>query len=273
MMSQIIVGVDFSNSSLTALRLAIDVANRTGANVLIAWVKTKDINVEDAQEALQHIVNENEKKLNGKKLSYEILEGRVYQAFTSLAKRDNPDLIVRGAHGDGGYDDKYAGQNTYKIAAEINYPVLTVRETFNFDKHLERIILPIDSSRDTRQKVPWTIEFAKMFPLSTICVLGVQTTNVKTVRDEVVGYVKSVETFLTKHELPHTVEYVDAENNTTSIIEYAKNMNADLIVVMTEQEKTISNMLFLGPYSQQMINLSPLPVLIVPAVQLHGAAK
>ncbi|MDD2288797.1 MAG: universal stress protein, partial [Bacteroidales bacterium] len=86
-MSQIIVGVDFSNSSLTALRLAIDVANRTGANVLIAWVKTKDINVEDAQEALQHIVNENEKKLNGKKLSYEILEGRVYQAFTSLAKR------------------------------------------------------------------------------------------------------------------------------------------------------------------------------------------
>ena len=50
-------------------------------------------------------------------------------------------------------------------------------------------------------------------------------------------------------------------------------MNADLIVVMTEQEKTISNMLFLGPYSQQMIILSPLPVLIVPAVQLHGAAK
>src|SRR5690554_2737607 len=273
MMSQIIVGVDFSNSSLTALRLAIDVANRTGANVLIAWVKTKDINVEDAQEALQHIVNENEKKLNGKKLSYEILEGRVYQALTSLAKRDNPDLIVIGAHGDGGYDDKYAGQNTYKIAAEINYPVLTVRETFNFDKHLERIILPIDSSRDTRQKVPWTIEFAKMFPLSTICVLGVQTTNVKIVRDEVVGYVRSVESFLKEHNMKYTTSYVDADNVTTATLDYAKSIDADLIVIMTEQEKTISNFFFLGPYAQQMLNLSPFPVLTVPPTQLHGAAR
>ena len=112
-----------------------------------------------------------------------------------------------------------------------------------------------------------------MFPQSHICVLGVQTTNVKTVRNEVRGYVNSVETFLTKHNLPYTTEYLDAENITTSTIEYAKSINADLIVVMSEQEKTISNMLFLGPYSQQMINLSPFPVLIVPVVQLHGAAK
>ncbi|MBP6429419.1 MAG: universal stress protein [Bacteroidales bacterium] len=273
MMSQIIVGIDFSNSSMVALRLAVDIANRTGADILLAWVENKEIDIEEAQKELHEIALSYTPKLNGKKISYIVCKGRVYQAMANLAKSENPDLIVIGAHGRGGFDEKYAGQNTFKIVTECETPVLIIRETFNFDKHLEKIILPIDSSRDTRQKVPWTIEFAKMFPKSHICVLGVQTTRVQTVRNEVVGYVKSVETFLTKHELPHTVEYVDAENNTTSIIEYAKNMNADLIVVMTEQEKTISNMLFLGPYSQQMINLSPLPVLIVPAVQLHGAAK
>ena len=273
MMSQIIVGIDFSNSSMVALRLAVDIANRTGAVILMAWVETKEIQKEDAQKELHKLADEYNPKLNGKKISYIICEGKVYQAVAKLAKTEKPDLIVIGSHGKGGFDEKYAGQNTFKIVVECNTPVLIIRETFNFDKHLEKIVLPIDSSRDTRQKVPWTIEFAKMFPQSHICVLGVQTTNVKTVRNEVRGYVNSVETFLTKHNLPYTTEYLDAENITTSTIEYAKSINADLIVVMSEQEKTISNMLFLGPYSQQMINLSPFPVLIVPVVQLHGAAK
>lgn len=273
MMSQIIVGIDFSNSSLVALKLAVDIANRTGADILMTWVETKEMTKEEAQEELHKIANEYTPKLNGKNISYIICTGKVYQAISNLAKSEKPDLIVIGAHGRGGFDEKYAGQNTFKIVTECNFPVLIIRETFNFDKNLEKIVLPIDSSRDTRQKVPWTIEFAKMFPQSHICVLGVQTTHIKTVRNEVRGYVTSVETFLTKHKLPFTTDYVDAENITISTIDYARNINADLIVVMTEQEKTITNMLFLGPYSQQMINLSPFPVLIVPAVQLHGAAK
>lgn len=273
MMSQIIVGIDFSNSSLVALRLAVDIANRTGADILMTWIETNEIDKEDAKNELHRIATEYTPKLNGKNISYIISKGKVYQGIANLAKSEKPDLIVIGAHGKGGFDEKYAGQNAFKIVTESYCPVLTIRETFNFDKPLEKIILPIDSSRDTRQKVPWTIEFAKMFPFSHICVLGIQTTHVKTVRDEVRGYVKSVETFLTKHNLPYTTEFVDSENITISTLEYANSINADLIVVMTEQEKTLTNMLFLGPYSQQMLNLSPFPVLTVPSTQLHGAAR
>lgn len=273
MMSQIIVGIDFSDTSLVALRLAVDIANRTGADILLAWIETREIDKEEAQKQLHNLSTEYSPKLYGKKISYIICSGKVYKGMAALAEAENPDLIVIGAHGRGGLDEKYAGQNTFKIVTEVNTPVLIVRESFNFDKHLEKIILPIDSSRDTRQKVPWTIEFAKMFPKSEINVLGIQTTNVKAVRNDVVSYVNSVEQFLNKHELPHTTDYIDGENITTSTLEYADKIGADMIVVMVEQEKTITNMLFLGPYSQQMINLSKYPVLIVPATQLHGAAK
>ncbi len=241
-MSQIIVGIDFSTSSLIALKLAVDIANRTGADILMAWVETKEKDLEEAKQELNKLATDYKSKLNGKNISYIICQGKVYQAIA-------------------------------KLVIECASPVLIVRETFNFDKHLEKIILPIDSSRDTRQKVPWTIEFAKMFPQSHICILGVQTSNIKSVRNEVRGFVLSVEKFLTQHKLPFTTEFVDTENITTATLDYAKNINADLIVTMVEQEKTITNFLFLGPYSQQMINLSPFPVLIIPNVQLHGAAK
>jgi nucleotide-binding universal stress UspA family protein len=273
MMSQIIVGIDFSSSSMTALRLAIDIANRTGADILMAWVENNEKNVDEAKEELNQLAIENKSKLGGKSISYITCTGKVYQAMAKLVKDENPDLLVIGAHGKGGYDEKYAGQNAFKMIIECNAPVLVVRETFNFDKHLEKLVLPIDSSRDTRQKVPWTIEFAKMFPQSSICILGVQTSNVKTVRSDVMSYVASVEKFLTQHALPFTTDFVDTENVALATIEYSKSINADLIVTMVEQEKTISNFFFLGPYLQQMINQSPFPVLIVPNVQLHGAAK
>lgn len=42
MRREIIVGIDFSNTSLTALCLSIDIANRTDSNVLMLWVKTAE---------------------------------------------------------------------------------------------------------------------------------------------------------------------------------------------------------------------------------------
>jgi nucleotide-binding universal stress UspA family protein len=272
-MKQIIVGIDFSNSSLVALRLAIDIANRTGADILMLWVQTKEMDKDEAEQKLILLAKENEGNLNGKNISYIISQGKVYQAMSNLSKLENPDLIVIGAHGKGGYDEKYAGQNAFKVVTESNIPVLIVRENFNFNKNLEKIVLPIDSTKDTRQKVPWTIEFAKMFPHSQVNILGVQTSTIPDIRHDVVSYVLSVDNFLTQHNVAHTEHYVNSRNITDSTIEYAKEINADLIVITTEQEKTLNNLFFLGPYAQQMINLSPFPVLVVPIKQLHGAAK
>jgi nucleotide-binding universal stress UspA family protein len=44
-------------------------------------------------------------------------------------------------------------------------------------------------------------------------------------------------------------------------------VDADLIAIMTEQETTTAN-IFLGPYAQQMVNHSPIPVLSMRAKEL-----
>ena len=52
------------------------------------------------------------------------------------------------------------------------------------------------------------------------------------------------------------------KNVTTATLEYAEEVGADLIAIMTEQEKSLTS-LFLGTYAQQMINESKIPVLTV----------
>ena len=49
-------------------------------------------------------------------------------------------------------------------------------------------------------------------------------------------------------------------NITELAIDYAKKVNADLIAIMTEQTQSAKNII-LGPYAQQMVNHSPIPVI------------
>jgi nucleotide-binding universal stress UspA family protein len=55
---------------------------------------------------------------------------------------------------------------------------------------------------------------------------------------------------------------LEANNLTTSTIEYAQKIGANLISIMTDQEKATKNLL-MGPFASQMVNHSPMPVLSI----------
>jgi len=142
---------------------------------------------------------------------------------------------------------------------------------FNFKKKLEKIILPIDSSTDTRQKVPFACRMAKYFG-AEIYIVGLYTTTLKAIRRKVDTYVEQVEKYLNENQVKHITNFLEADNTTTTTIEYAQKNNADLIVIMTEQEKTAANF-WLGPYAQQMVNNSPIPVLSIQPIEINNAAR
>jgi hypothetical protein len=54
---------------------------------------------------------------------------------------------------------------------------------------------------------------------------------------------------------------------TDATIDYANKVDANLIIIMTEQVSSPSN-LILGPYSLQMISRSPMPVMSVQPKEL-----
>ncbi len=274
MAKEIIVGIDFSNASLSALRLGVDIAKRTNSDILMLWVQTAEKDPVEAENTLKELSSSFVSALGENKISYQIAQGsKVHKTINKVVHERNPYMLVVGTNGNSGFDERFAGANAFKTLSDCPVPVLLLRENFNFNKPLENIILPIDSTPDTRQKVPWTLEFARMFPNTCIRVLGLQSYSGKTIRGEVEGYVDSVETWLKQKGLKYTVEMRDSDNSTLTTLDYAKEVGADLIVIMTEQEKTLSNLFFLGPYAQQMINLSPYPVLTIAPKEINGAGR
>ncbi len=271
-MNNVIVGFDFSTGSANAVDLAIDIANRWHSDIRLVYVKEKDedetpirAEIERRNAGVAHL-------LKGIKLEYVIREGKVHEELCKQAEEDDALMIVVGTNGMSGYEKNWIGKNTYRTITEAKVPVLSVREGFNFNKALERIVVPIDSTSETRQKVPFAARMAKTFG-STIHVLGLYTSDSKDIQYLVNGYVDQVRKYLEKYDVAHKVDIIDAHKNlTVSTLEYADQIQADLIVIMTEQEKNLSSWL-IGNYAQQMLHLSTHPILSLQPEQIGSQSR
>ncbi len=261
-MNKVVVGFDFSSGSAYAVDLAINIANRWHSDIRLVYVKEKK---EDEAPIRAEIERRNEgvaNLLQDIKLEYVIREGNPAEQLAAQAKQDNASLLVVGTHGMSGMKRNMLGTNTHRIIEVSPVPVLIIREDFNFNKALETIVVPLDSSDDTRQKVAEAALFARTFG-STIHLLGLYTSTFPDIRRTVNNYVKMVERHLEGQEINFETKYLEVEKNVTvSTLEYANEVKADLIAIMTEQEKSFSS-LFLGTYAQQMVNESTIPVLTV----------
>lgn len=272
-MENIVVGFDFSSGSANAVDLAIDIANRWHADIHLVYVKERNedeapirAEIEQRIEAVRHL-------FKGIDMLYFIREGKVPSELAAQAEADNSTMIIVGTHGMSGLKkSRIIGINTYHTITEAKVPVLSVMEDYDFNKQLENIVLPIDSTANTRQKANIAEKFAQAFG-STVHILGLHTSDTKDIQALVKNYAHQVGKHLAAREIRYTTKFVDAHKNITqSTLDYAAESKADMIVIMTEQEKSFSNLL-MGSFAQQMLNNSTIPVLSVQPKQINTESK
>lgn len=272
-MKSFLVAVDFSNCSVNALMHAAQLAYFTNSRLEMIWVnnplKTRVNVVDYASTGLinemniqfKRLADELQAKYIGLKVDYLIREGKVYKEIGLQAEESKSQLIIAGTHGRTGFEMLWIGSNVYRIVSTAPCPVLTVRAGVNVSDRFNTIILPIDSTIETREKVTITAEIAKTTHAKVI-VLKLYSTDMIEVKDSVDIYADQAVDYLREEGVEVEMDEARASNLTDTTIEYAKKVDANLIVIMTEQEKKVTNFL-IGNFAQQMMNNSPLPVLSV----------
>ncbi len=269
-MSNIVVGIDFSKSSIKAFEYALGIASVTGLDIKLVYVRKKrDVDTilpegskskpTSVEKGFEKLINKHENSVPGN-ITYRILTGRIYEEITNLAKYTESWLIIAGAHGMSGFEEFWVGNNATKIITHSNKPVISVKKNYNIKaKPVEKIIIPIDSTFETIQKIPFTIEFAKHFK-AQINVLSLYSSKIKNIEERVDSNTKEALSLVIKSGLRYINEKAVTDNITKTTIDYAEKRNADMISIMTEQEFS-SQTVLMGTYAQQMVNLSPIPVL------------
>jgi nucleotide-binding universal stress UspA family protein len=272
-MNEILVGFDFSESAKNALDHAVSMAEKFKSHLLLVWVEDKDsirqLGLKNEADIPQHIQTRFQELIAGyvhqipaSRIEIEIRKGIVYKEIVAAAHEKQVDLIVVGAHGVSGLRRFFMGDNANHIIAEAKCPVLSIRENRDSTRELKTIVVPIDSSLDTRQKVPLAARFAYLFD-AEIHILGIYFSEVGILRKRVNSYVEQTEAFFEKSGIQKiTISYTKSDNGARTIMNYANKVNAGLIVTMIETESQSMDW-WLGSQGQQMVNQATAPILSI----------
>jgi nucleotide-binding universal stress UspA family protein len=271
-MSKIVVAIDFSDCSINAFLHALSIAQHTKSDMVLVWVQKAATQVDkfekesndptkEVEKAFEDLIGKYQPELPGNKISWKIKTGKVYSEIPKEAKTSKAFLVVSGTHGASGFEHFWIGSNANRIVSACNCPVITIRGGINIKRPLKKIVMSIDSTQETRQKASFTGMLAKAHD-ADIFILKLYSTRMKEVRQNVDLYGSQVERFFTQEGVRFNTKTVVTESVPASIIDYGKEIDANLISIMTEQESTTST-LWLGPYAQQIVNQSPIPVLSI----------
>lgn len=276
-MKRILVPIDFSENSIRALEYAIDLCNKLSCELIMMYVektenllipfvpkkKTDDVaySAEEYFERIYDRYRDDYKVVDGK-FEYKVRQGVVYKEIVNQAKYGDADFIIMGAHGASGFEEFFIGSNAFKVVSHSKCPVLTYQRSCRKDRN-NIIVVPIDASVETRSKIPLVAKLAIQGSYE-VHMIGVHETNDSTVAAKVNSYMDQSVSYLENEGVNITIKKeLLGENNAKTAMDYADEVNAEILIVMKEQTSSYSNV-FVGSYTQQMVNYSTVPLLCVP---------
>ncbi|MCH8905317.1 MAG: universal stress protein [Bacteroidetes bacterium] len=277
LISKILVPIDFSEESMNALTYASYIAKKLKAEITILHVlESYEHNTAIGKKTLNDIIKrgvktklddivKNDNNLTGVKTKVMHKTGKIYKEIDDVAVHGIFGLIVMGTHGASGIKNLkrvMLGTNAYRVIHSSPCPVITIRKGKKYPK-FENIVLPVDITKETRYKIRFAIEWARIFG-STINVVSVSRFIEEFFVDlgKLRFQLKDVENKIKAADIPCTTKMIRHNDIADSILKYSKKLNADLTIIMTRQERKWDDFI-VGSSAKHVIDNSQTPVLSV----------
>lgn len=276
-MKKILVPVDFSETSVLAIEVAVKIANRLKSNIQLMHVRTgKRYHPEFARENVETLmtdaaINDMERLVAINKetylvkdgvFDYKIREGNVVREIRNQAHYNDSDLIVAGTHGMSGFEDRWLGSNAYRLISNAPCPVLAVRENMEFHDE-QKILLPIDLEQVSRRIVPQVVSFAQSIN-AKILVVGITPKSRWLIPGKVNSYVHQVEKYMMKFpDIEVEFSTKDTANDPMELLELAHLKEVTLIALAIKKGANPFESIF-SPFTNELLNVSDLPIFAVP---------
>jgi nucleotide-binding universal stress UspA family protein len=273
---KILVPVDFSETGMLALEHAAFLARLVKAEITLLHVMPLTqyyfeipepvMQLEHREEMQQMIEEKLTETAKNIRAEYGIMprtlssRGRVAAEIVEFAREEQSDLIIMGTHGAKGFEEFFIGSNAERVVSIAPCPVITV-QTHAKSIGFTNIVLPIDRHAHSREKVEPAIQLAKIYD-ARLHIVGLleneedhEYDKLQIVLDQVQHAVEHAHLRFSRHTLK-------GDNLAAEALKFGASVDADLIIIMTEQESKLTG-IFLGAVARQIVNHSRIPVLSI----------
>ena len=271
-MKRILVPIDFSVQAERAIEAAAQIANYIGAHIYLLHMVDLPANETDmddhgdasgpAKMLFLRKIHEkfeemmNSKILDGLTVHEEIRFHKTFSGIIDYSKELKIDLIVMGSQGATGIKEMFIGSNTEKVVRHSDVPVLVVKKGMK-KTGLTKFVFASNFSDEIKPAFGRFLEFASLFG-ANVHLLFVNTIhNFESTKKTS----KRLREFVEGFDMP---EYtLNIFNDTTieqGILNFSKDLDADLIALNTHQRSGLSSM-FNESISEDLVNHALKPVI------------
>lgn len=265
----ILVPTDFSVASNFAIDHAVEIAKLFDNEITLLYVieesffksvfggsMEKSLMMETINTKLNEKADQIRAKFPEMTVNAMIREGKVFKQILEVSKTLACDSIVMGFNGVNSME-KFMGSTTTRVIKSSEVPVVIVKDVKTSVKY-EKIVLPIDLTKESRQKVDWAVHLAERYGSEIHVIMEVESDEF--LMNKVKANLNQVESILAKHGVKYVAKLLDdekyPENFGRDIIKYSEEVDADLIMIMTQKETGVGSYLGLGSFARHIIHES-----------------
>ncbi len=256
----ILVPTDFSKAADTAINHAATLAAVSGDEVRLLHIVNSDTKtkLKKAGESLDDLNAKMDAQVADIKAKYgvkadsHLREGTIFTTIGEVAEEIGARLLVMGTHGVIGLQH-ITGAWAVKVITSSPVPVIIVQKK-DLAKHgYKTMVLPIDSSRETKQKVIHSVSMAKHFDSEVKLFASYES-------DEFLDNARNAniawaENMFKKNGVKYSVEHSGKSGGLAkNCIKYASQVNADLLVILTDDSEISVSGFVLGADHEKVIN-------------------
>ncbi len=280
----LLLPTDFSELSYNALSTAIDMCKRHQATLHLLHVVENRFLIapREAYNAAVYLIPELEKTAAGRLKDLEerikskhLIKVQTHMEFNNpsdaireMAIKIGCDLIIMGTHGASGFREFFIGSNAYSVIKNTNIPVLTIPGKKKI-KEFKKILFPIRASGGILGKYEF-IEPIIEKNNSELIILGLSLSSEIYNPGKKKAEIMELGRRLGIHDTSFKSQFFVCSNYAKKVLEIARKEKADLIVINASLDYKWRQF-FIGPYAQQVVNHSKLPVLSIRTPQAGPA--
>lgn len=273
----LLVPTDFSDVADCAIDHAVEIAKIFRHRVRLLHVSGKGISGTEHGRMLKAKLQKQTAQLcrqTGLDVGYILREGQFLPVTREVAEIIAAEFIVMGIHGKKGYE-RFAVSDAYKMVCIAEIPVLVVK---HMHQHVgyRNIVVPIDFSSKSAQKISQAIRFAKYFN-AHVRVFGFlsDANKARIIKKE--ALMKSVTDIFTSEQIMVSTDLLvnPGQDWAESLMRFAAEIEADLIMIVAEKGWRIPE-IFSANATERILDKVDVPVLTIapsPHVVEEGLKK
>jgi nucleotide-binding universal stress UspA family protein len=274
--NSILMPTDFSDLSESALKVGIAIAKRQNAEITLlhvvdsfSYVLPSETFLPDLRIATDFLssmedklkeLSEKIQKDTGVKAAGKVLEGTPSDHICKLAYEENISLIVMGTHGVSGLREFFIGSEAFRVVKNATCPVLTIPGNWK-KTDFGKILFPVRINPGTLD----TYFYAR--PIiernnSELFILGLYEREKDIDNEEISISINKLKVQLNNDNVLFRSGITQSKDLPAKILNLAKDYEADLIILTSNLDHNFKAF-FVGPFVQQVVNHSRLPVLSI----------